>query len=77
MWLAVPSMDEVLTVISSLICPTPLIPFTTSGTTAKPLPCSPALAASIVAFNKNILVCSDTPLIMLTKSLIPAMTVLS
>ena len=31
---------------------------TSSATTAKPLPCSPALAASIAAFNASKFVCS-------------------
>lgn len=31
---------------------------TSSATTAKPLPCSPALAASIAAFKANRFVCS-------------------
>jgi hypothetical protein len=32
---------------------------TSSATTAKPLPCSPALPASMLAFNASKLVCSD------------------
>ena len=36
---------------------------TSSATTANPLPCSPALAASIAAFNASKLVCSAIPLI--------------
>ena len=36
---------------------------TSSATTAKPRPTSPALAASIAAFNANKLVCSEIPLI--------------
>ncbi|MNG00158.1 hypothetical protein D3C84_830850 [compost metagenome] len=38
---------------------------TSSATTAKPLPCSPARAASIAAFNASRLVCSATLLITL------------
>ena len=36
---------------------------TSSATTANPLPCSPARAASIAAFKANKLVCSAMPLI--------------
>ena len=48
---------------------------TSSATTAKPRPCSPALAASIAAFNASKLVWSEIPLIILTKSFIPPVTV--
>ncbi len=44
---------------------------TSSATTAKPRPCSPALAASIAAFNAKRLVCSATsPIIFKTLSMV-------
>ena len=43
---------------------------TSSATTANPLPTSPALAASIAAFNANKLVCSAISLINSTIPLI-------
>ena len=57
-------MDSILFLISLVACE---VCFASSlislATTANPLPASPALAASMVAFSANRLVCSDISVI--------------
>ena len=55
-------------------CVLPASCLTSSATTAKPRPCSPARAASIAAFNASKLVCSEIELITLVTS--PILTAL-